>query len=532
MGKSGTRLGVDQFVAAIRSPNWMESRDAMVETFVALNEQMDSGLGKEVVEATIVPVLAERLGWMDERVIAVINMREVVLVRRALKFDGQDKVRRSKDEEIYPYDGFIGDYLLWAQNMEVPLSYHFWLAVVGLGAACRRNYYLERGNTVLHLNHYVMLLGRSSLRKSVPLDALKPVIDRANEIVEERHDLFPDDMKLVMLPSQATPQRLVQLLQCKRRARWGRPGFQESEGIGLFLCDEMVSLIGKGVFGSSELIQNLTSWYSFGQGYWTRQTLARGEEKILNPTLSMVGCSTLDWLRTSVTEDMFKGGFLGRSMFVHRNWSATKDRVYSTSEPLDPVGIEPLASFLADVIVPPKGNRKRCIDLTQEAEEWHHHWYLGHRVVLEAEAHDDKIDPFMGRWQNHMLKLAAILAVAQNPQEPEISLTLLKQAHSIIKDEEHRLPEIFALVEEGDDSRKVRRVREFLKRRGGVASRSDIMRGCQHYVGNSQVLDRVIKTLEVSDEVKMERRGRRKVYYLLSEEGPALEAAPPEEPES
>jgi hypothetical protein len=530
VGQSGTRLGVDEFTQAILSPNWLESRDAQVETFVSLNEQMNSGFGKEVVEATIVPVLAERMGWTTQRVMAVLALQEVVLVRRALRFDGQDKAKRAKEERLYPYDGFIGDYLLWAQNMEVPLSYHFWLAVVGLGAACRRNYYLERGNTTLYLNHYVMLLGRSSLRKSVPLDALKPVVDRANEIIEEKHDLFPEDMKLVLLPSQATPQRLVQLMQCKRRSRWGRPGFQESEGIGLFLCDEMVSLIGKGVFGSSELIQNLTSWYSFGQGYWTRQTLARGEEKILNPTLSMVGCSTLDWLRTSVTEDMFKGGFLGRSVFVHRNWNATKDRIYSTSQPLDPVGIEHLSSFLAEVIVPEKGNRKRCIELTQEAEEWHHHWYLRHRKVLEAEAHDDKIDPFMGRWQNHMLKLAGVLAVSQDPHKPEISLTLLKQAHAIIKDEENRLPEIFALVEEGDDSRKVRRVREFLKRRGGVASRSDIMRGCQHYVGNSQVLDRVMHTLEVGDEIGVEKRGRRRVYTLLSEVGPELQAAQPEEP--
>src|SRR5262245_7555676 len=62
--------------------------------------------------------------------------------RRALR-STPPILQRHPHEEIYPTTGWLGDYLLFTQEMEAPLGWHFWCGAVLLGLVARRNFYID-----------------------------------------------------------------------------------------------------------------------------------------------------------------------------------------------------------------------------------------------------------------------------------------------------------------------------------------------------------------------------------------------------
>jgi len=86
--------------------------------------------------------------------------------------------------------------------------------------------------------------------------------------------------------------------------------------VGIAIADELSTLIDKNSF-SSGMIALLTSLYDSKD--FEYNTRGRGKEPIKNPCLSLLGGSTIHWIKESIPEVAIGGGFTSRIIFVYKD---------------------------------------------------------------------------------------------------------------------------------------------------------------------------------------------------------------------
>jgi len=87
------------------------------------------------------------------------------------------------------------------------------------------------------------------------------------------------------------------------------------EAVGCFINDELSTLIDRNAFQGS-LIPILTKLYDCQD--FEYETKARGAEAVKNPCLSILGGSTIQWIREAIPVHAIGGGFTSRIVFVFR----------------------------------------------------------------------------------------------------------------------------------------------------------------------------------------------------------------------
>lgn len=83
---------------------------------------------------------------------------------------------------------FFEAYLEYTRGGEVPICYHRWSAIVGIGALLERNAYLPFGHSHIHPNQYAMLIGEPGTKKSTAIKVMKKLLLKAgfNHIAAEK----------------------------------------------------------------------------------------------------------------------------------------------------------------------------------------------------------------------------------------------------------------------------------------------------------------------------------------------------------
>ena len=417
-----------------------------------------SGIAHELPATHLHQLLTKislRLGITEDRTAVLIRLPTQER-RRALRAQ-PITLDRKPGEELYPVDGWLGQYLLYCQESEAPLGFQFWSAIALLSAVARRNLYWDRGNYFLYLNHYLVLLGRSGLRKST---AIKTAVDMVEATNHTLHMLGAAD-ELFVSPQRVTPEKLMEILTARRgydasKLLQGEKVVRQRDAVGLIVSDELVTLLGRSVKGSDRMIHFLTDIYGGARRY-EAATVTHGDRILMNVALSCLFASTEEWIRMAVTEDLFTGGFMARVVTVHRT---EKTRVFPQAVPLDPC----LRQVLADALVP-WAQLSHPLELvrTPEADEWFQKWY--HDAQRQSVA-DPKMQGYAERRDDHLHKLAGALRLSQmisegppgNQDSVDVTLEDFHLALTILEDEEQRYPEAFAEIGSSDDNRDAEKV--------------------------------------------------------------------------
>jgi len=90
------------------------------------------------------------------------------------------------------------------------------------------------------------------------------------------------------------------------------------ESVGILVVDELSTLIDKNAFKSG-MISLLTKLYDCED--FPYETRGRGIELIKNPSLSLLGGSTLHWIKASIPQESVGGGFTSRVLFVYKDFN-------------------------------------------------------------------------------------------------------------------------------------------------------------------------------------------------------------------
>jgi hypothetical protein len=429
-------------------------------------------------------------------------------VRRALR-SRPPKLDRHGYEQVYPTSGWLGAYLLYAQDSEAPLGWHFWCAVAIIGMAARRNFYWDRGRYVLYLNHYLIMLGPTGLKKSTTIDQAVEILKLASaKAVDGQRGPGPDPF--YFSADRVTPAALDADLSL-----WFKSHPDTKDTICAILNDEVATLLGKDVWGSDVLIHFLTAVYG-GKAVWRDASIGRGKREMRNLQVSCLFGSTADWVRDSVTNEMMSGGFVGRCVMVPRD---EPHGVYPEPPPADPV----TKHVLAESLVPWIGYEGLCeCRRSPEASAWFDSWYHDHKAKKPA---DPRLEGWWNRKDDHLHKLAAILRLAeligcppsvfeevQNEHSLVVGEQHFREAAKILDEEQARLPKLIAMVGASADARNTEKllaiIEEYYRVQKVAIPHSMALRKAAHFLGDAWHLDRSLSSLFQQDLIRVQDPGK------------------------
>jgi hypothetical protein len=236
---------------AIEGPRYPHSLDQQQRTLEFIRAATRAGgpiVFRDPLMAPLLVRLEERLGIPKERILAIARLPDPRDIRRALKAQPQLPRLRLDKEKVYPRGGWIGAYLDFTLLSEQPLGWHFWVGLAVLGAACRRNLYMDLGfGDVLYPNTYVLLVGDSGLGKNQVINRGTRVLRRAcqsDDVVTGC--LSRGEDRRVEIINETTAEGLVMALQ---PGPVEIPGtgvmIERRESCGMLVNPEAATLVGK-----------------------------------------------------------------------------------------------------------------------------------------------------------------------------------------------------------------------------------------------------------------------------------------------
>jgi hypothetical protein len=410
----------------------------------------------------------------------ILNLPSGEDVQRALRVRTSDYAGYVCDpgEDIYPSSGWLGRYLEYARWNKVPLALHFWAGASILGAAIRRNYYVDNNVARIWLSQFIVLAGPKGNGKTVAMEVAQDVLTRMNRRFDDMETTGvlskpnTDAFKIPFIASDITPQDLTKqlsVLSAKPRSVLP-PGNmveqpKDGEAVAIMFSDELSNTAGSAKFGAGLMIPLLTQ-LGFGAEYH-KSTKTGGQEDIWRMAFSILACTQPGWMRNTISSDAKEGGFIERVNFIYRPPS---NRKYSFLRIpiLDPLQAERLAEEL--IFLCYSLDRPKVMRITEECDEFFHGWWMREagkipRDLTEAEKHT------LDRRCIHILRLASILAISEGEDLPYIQTATMKQAIGIVEAELEFIPLFMAQANETDDALKCREVLGWLNSQGGWSTK-------------------------------------------------------------
>jgi len=197
-------------------------------------------------------------------------------------------------------DGVIEEFCLYCRETEIPSMFALWSGIFLCSNALGRDCFIDQGHFVVYPNMYVILVaGSAKCRKSTAINLATDFLRKIEPPVK-------------ILSQKLTPEAMISALsgikvQDKTKII--------DEAVGTFVNDELSTLIDRNTFASS-LIPILTKLYDCKD--FEYETKARGAESVKNPCLSILGGSTIQWIKEAIPIHAIGGGFTSRIVFVFR----------------------------------------------------------------------------------------------------------------------------------------------------------------------------------------------------------------------
>jgi len=388
-------------------------------------------------------------------------------------------------EDWLPRHGFLADYLIWTSGHEGPARFHLWTALTTMSSVLERNVYFDKGYYYVFPALWVILIaptGRCRKTRSASIG-----INLVREV----------DVNI--LAEKITPEQLIHAL-CNRIILNG-PQVQFN-ATGLIWASELAQFFGKQSYNEG-LIQLLTDLADC-PSTWSYETRAAGRVTLSNVSLTMLGCSTPDWLGDAIPQVAFGGGFLGRLIFVVQH--KTPRHV--------PFPRRPAVQQRTDLIKFLKTLRtsKGEFTLSTDAENWYTTWY---KVNRDPPIEDLRTAGYYERKPDHLLRLSMLVALSESPTSLVITEDNVKVAASLLDAIEPNMSSAVSQINASQTGRDAMRILDQLRRAGGRMLHQDLVRMNASFNSSRSVRDAVRTLMEgglLEEEVNLNHH-----EYILTE---------------
>lgn len=348
------------------------------------------------------------------------------------------------------YDDWLTAYCDYAGFSEAPRYMHFFTGVVTIAGAMRRKVWIDMKNFKWYPNFFVVIVA-------------EPGVVSKTTTMDFGMNLLRKVPGVHFGPSVVTWQALV------KRFSEAREAFEWPPGSTHFVMQSALTLAA-GEFGNlvnpaeRETIDLYVDLWDCRTGVMEKLTKTAGVDKVENPYLNMIACTTPAWIAGTFPEYVIGGGFVSRCLFVYAEKKAKLVAYPSLSAP-------PMFDETAQKLVEDLTHMSTLIgeyQLAPDAIEWGEEWYKLLWTGKPTELADERFRTYLARKQSHVHKLAMVIAASAG-DELVLHREHLFIANKMISDLEVEMPKVFAKIGRTEQSVQAERFIKFVQKNGRIS---------------------------------------------------------------
>jgi hypothetical protein len=346
------------------------------------------------------------------------------------------------------FHDWLTSYIDYAGFSEAPKRMHFWSGVAAVAGALRRRVWLSMGYYRWCVNHYIIFVA-------------PPGIVSKSTTVAIAMDILRKVPGVNFGPDIVTWPALVSAFAASTES-FDVDGDYHTQCALTLESSEFGNLVNP---TDREMIDLLVTLWDSKQGGFNKITKNSGSDKVENPWINLIACTTPSWIAGNFPEYVIGGGFTSRCLFVY---TELKEKLVAYPIYHIPVGMVEtqmkLAQDLEHIATMLAGPYK----LSAEAREWGEVWYREHYANPPKHLQDDRFGGYLARKQTHLHKLAMVIAASCRDE-----LILLPEDLSLaaahITDLEADMPKVFARIGRSEDSIQAERFIQFVHKGSPVS---------------------------------------------------------------
>ena len=344
------------------------------------------------------------------------------------------------------YPDWLKGYLDYSSHSEAPPHMRFWSGVSAIAGALRRKVWIDQAYFKWYPNFYICLVAPPGVvSKSTTVGVAMSLLRQVEGI-----KFGPD---IVTWPALVTGfAAAAEAFEWQGAYHTMSPMTLESSEFGNLLNPQ-----------DREMVDLYVTLWDGKQGALVKETKTSGNDRVENPWINMIACTTPAWIAGSFPEYMIGGGFTSRCIFVFADKKA-REVAYPIREvpPDQDIKAKALIQDLQQIA-------GLCGEyrLTEEAYAWGTEWYHRHNTTPNQALNDDRVGGYLARKQTHVHKLAMVLAAAQG-DALWITEHHLAIADRMVSDLEVDMQQVFARIGRSEESTHAERLTTFICNRGKV----------------------------------------------------------------
>jgi hypothetical protein len=297
-------------------------------------------------------------------------------------------------------------YMEYTQEHEAPAMFHLWSGLSVLSSLLGRKVYMEKGYYRLYPNLFTVLVaGSARCRKSTAIEMATKLTEHVDGVRQINGRITAEKFLHEHFVDQNTAQQPT-----------------------LVKSDELSTLLTRDSQGD-KLIDILTKMFDC-PAQFTYSTVGHGKKVIREPYVTVLAGTTPEILERVLPDSAVGGGFVSRMMLVYQadTEKPRRDFQQATEEKTRlEVELTRLATHIA-LFSGPMG-------LNDEARAYYDKWYGG----IES-PEDGRLDGFVARKHDHVLRTAMIICTNRLPDILEIDVADLHAARQAVETVERFLP--------------------------------------------------------------------------------------------
>lgn len=302
--------------------------------------------------------------------------------------------QHSHSPNITDPQDFISRYLNYVGYTEVPLVFHRWSAIAGIGALLGKSVWFEHGAFKVYPNMYVQLFGEAGSRKSTGIKLFGKILRKAG-FQDFAAEKTSKEKFIEWMADRAINEEDAEL--------WGELGRSDTCNV-LISADEFNDFFSTNIL---DFLSFLGVMWDY-EGDYEHSTRSGGSVRVASPCISILSGNTPTTFAKTIPPEAIGQGFFSRVVGVFAE--PTGIRIAFPVPPTEEQ-TEAIASELATL----RGVHAGPMGMSAESMELLEAIYLGWKGL-----DDPRFNGYGNRRFNQLLKLTIIHTIAAHSGEVEL----------------------------------------------------------------------------------------------------------------
>lgn len=377
---------------------------------------------------------------------------------------------------------FFSTYLNYTSDSEVPVSFHRWSAVAGIGAILERNIYVELGNSHIYPNEFSMLIGTAATRKSSAIKLMKRLLRESGYDTIAAEKTSKEKFLLDLAgESDAGSDNILE------RNIFGSDDNSSDLRTMAIFPDEANDFFG---ISNMEFLSMLGSMWDWHGPPYSNRIKTGVSVCIPNPTISILSGNTPTGFAAAFPPEIIGQGFFSRLLLIYGESNGRKIAFPKVPHPAETLEV---TNFLKEI----KSYYYGKMEYVGDAKS------LLTKIYEQAEPMEDaRFDSYSGRRFTHLLKLC--LVVAASKLETGITSDTVIQANTYLSYAESLMPKALGEFGKSRNSDVTHKVLSFIEHgnNGCGVKLQDIMKTVSADLDKPADMGDIIRKLSVAEKIQ------------------------------